>query len=377
LALAAPARAANPVNYGFAFSFRVGGYGTWTDPLIDGVLQFDFSRPGGAAGAAEPLVVGPENGLLAPPLERLLAGGDLAEAAASFNPLAIVGPAGSGKSHVAQGLVRVWGAQLDADALAYFTAADFGRELQAAQAEERLTAWRQKVRGLRMLVVEDVDHLRRRATIQRELRSTVDAIIAAGGLVVVTALCEPMTCTLLDIGLRDRLAAGLTVRLRKPALAARRAILTQATAARGVELSPAELDSLATKECSTAAELLGRLATHENPGVHAGGAGGGGRMKMAELASLKHILAVTARYFGLTQAAISSKSRRTSLVQARNVVVHLARRMTDLSYTEIGRALGGRDHTTIMHADQHLAERLATDPATQHDVEELGRLVGA
>jgi chromosomal replication initiator protein len=346
--------------------------------LIDGVLQFDFSRPGSAAGAAAPLVVGPENGLLAPPLARLLAGGDLAEAAASFNPLVIVGPAGSGKSHVAQGLVRVWSAQLDDDALAYFTAADFGRELQAAQSEERLTAWRQKVRGLRMLVLEDLDHLRRRATIQRELRTTVDAIIAGGGLVVVTAVCEPMTCTQLEIGLRDRLAAGLTVRLRKPELAARRAILVQAAAERGVGLSPAELNLLAEQPCTTPAQLLGRLANHQGASDSLPSARKtGGRQKAAELVSLKHILAVTARYFGLTQAAITSKSRRTSLVQARNVVVHLARRLTDLSYTEIGRALGGRDHTTIMHADQRLAERLATDPTTQHDVEELGRLVGA
>jgi chromosomal replication initiator protein len=170
--------------------------------------------------------------------------------------------------------------------------------------------------------------------------------------------------------------------MRRPELAARRAILAQAATARGVELSAAELDVLAEKECSTPAQLLGRLASYENLGGAPGEvpARSDGRqreqLKSAELRALKHILGVTARFFGLTQAAITSKSRRTSLVQARNIVVHLARRMTDLSYTEIGRALGGRDHTTIMHADRRLAECLATDPATQQAVDELDRLVG-
>jgi chromosomal replication initiator protein len=92
-------------------------------------------------------------------------------------------------------------------------------------------------------------------------------------------------------------------------------------------------------------------------------------------AALKQIIAVTARYFTITQAALTGPSRRTSLVLARNVVVHLARHLTGLSYAEIGRALGGRDHTTIMHADRRLADQLLHDPAVQQSVDELDRLV--
>jgi chromosomal replication initiator protein len=62
-------------------------------------------------------------------------------------------------------------------------------------------------------------------------------------------------------------------------------------------------------------------------------------------------------------------------VLARNIVVHLARRHTTLSYAEIGRALGGRDHTTIMHADRRLPEQLSLDPSIQQTLDELDRLV--
>lgn len=92
--------------------------------------------------------------------------------------------------------------------------------------------------------------------------------------------------------------------------------------------------------------------------------------------TLKQLLALTARYFNLTQAALTGPIRRTSLVEARNAFVHLARRHTPASFAEIGRALGNRDHTTIMHADRRLAERLAGDPALQQTIDELDRLVG-
>jgi chromosomal replication initiator protein len=389
--------------------------------LIDGVLQLDFpanSTASIAAAGSSPFVVGAENSLVAPPVQRLLdADVDFSDAATQFNPLVLVSRAGGGKSHIAQGLVRTWSARLGSEAVAYFTAADFGRELQAARDEERLLEWQKTIRSLRLLVIEDIDRLRPRSTIQRQLRQTIDSLVAARGIVVVTAVCEPTACTQLDPGLRDRLTAGLTVRLRRPELAARRAILAQAAAARGLALDESQVEQLAQKECSTPAQLLGRLSTFDRSGslaLEGMGAPSSGDPKSPELRSdrsrsdregveagtrslhpspnpspsrggeqrnsvaptLKQILALTARYFGLTQAALTSPVRRTSLVEARNAFVHLARRHTSASFAEIGRTLGNRDHTTIMHADRRLAERLAGDPALQQAIDELDRLVG-
>ena len=355
------------------------------EPLIDGVLQFDFPTNDACAtavGASPAFVVGAENRLLAPPLERLLNAADLA-AASQFNPLVIVGPSGSGKSHLARGIVRSWTQRFDAASVAYFTAADFGRERQSAEADDRLEAWRQQTRAVRLLVVEDVDRLRPRATIQQELRATIDALLTAGAAVVITALREPIAISHLESGLRDRLTAGLTVRLNRPEPATRRAILANAAVARGLALDASQLDPLAHKDCATVAQLLGRLAQPNHidssgslPSVGRDGEVGGVGMNSSHShLTVKQILAVTARYFGLTQAALVGHSRRTNLVQARNIVVHLARQLTDLSYADIGRALGGRDHTTIMHADRRLADRLATDPATQQAVDELDRIV--
>jgi len=341
--------------------------------VIDGVLQLELPRsdvPASPVGALPSFVVGPENALVVSPLQRLLTGSQLAEAARMFNPLVLVGPSGSGKSQLVQGIVRHWRRQLDPQHVEYFTAADFGRERQAAAEEERLAEWQTRVRGLQLLVIEDIQRLRRRDTIQQDLRHAIDAVLEGSGVIVVTADREPAALNQLDAGIRDRLAAGLTVRLQRPGVAAREAILRNAARRRNMLISDAEILQLARREAAAAAELMGRLAgtgraAPPNPSAQGGG----------EQATLKQIVAVTARYFAITQAALTGPSRRTSLVAARNIIVHLARRLTSLSYAEIGRALGGRDHTTIMHADRRLAEQLARDPATQQSIDELDRLL--
>jgi chromosomal replication initiator protein len=340
--------------------------------MHDGVLQLDLPRadaPWSPSAALPAFVAGSENALVLAPIQRLLDGHDLAEAARLFNPLLLVGPSGSGKSQLAHAIVRSWRGRLDASEVAYFTAADFGRELQSARADDRLPQWRSEIGRVRLLVVEGLERLRRGASAYQELRQACDATIDGGGLVVFTADREPALLTQFDRGLRDRLAAGLTVRLAAPGLAARRAILRLAAQDRGVTLSDGQLNDLARAETADAAQLLSRLdPDHQDDDLL------DADVRRSEVA-LKQILAVAARYFAVTQAALVSHSRRQSLVIARNAVVYLARRLTTLSYAQIGRGLGNRDHTTIMHAQQRLAAALPGDPTLQQTIDELERIL--
>jgi chromosomal replication initiator protein len=91
--------------------------------------------------------------------------------------------------------------------------------------------------------------------------------------------------------------------------------------------------------------------------------------------SLHEIIAVVCRYFGLPQKQLKSSSRKQSAVTARATAVYLARELTLASYDQIGHALGGRDHTTIMHNYKKVQRDRQTDFATQKAVDELRRIL--
>lgn len=343
--------------------------------MQDGVLQLDLPRSDALwspAAALPAFIAGSENALVLHPVQRLLSGDNLAEAARLYNPLVLAGPSGSGKSQLAQAIVRRWRSQLEPAEIAYHTVDDFNRELQAARADDRLSQWRLDLGRVRMLVVEGLERLRRGVAAYQELRQAADAVIDRGGVVVFTSDREPALLGQLDAGLRDRLAAGLTVRLAAPGIETRRAILRLAADERGVALDDRRLDDLARNEVHDVATLLDRLAAGCDGDAPSDD---GNRRENAAEITVKQIMAVAARYFTVTQAALVGPSRRKSLVQARNTVVYLARRLTKLSYEKIGRELGGRDHTTIMHAEARLAAALSGDPNLQQAIEELQRIL--
>jgi chromosomal replication initiator protein len=88
---------------------------------------------------------------------------------------------------------------------------------------------------------------------------------------------------------------------------------------------------------------------------------------------MQEIIAAVAKYTNVPQKQLKSASRKQSIVFARAIAVYLAREITATSYDQIGRALGGRDHTTIMHSYKKIAHELTTDVATQEAVADLRR----
>jgi len=331
---------------------------------------------------ASAFVAGPENQLVVPALEQLLAGDDLEAAAAIFNPLVLLGSTGTGKSHLARGITRRWRSLLGEAGLAetgveYLTAIDFARELRASREEGRLAEFRQRLAKLRLLVIEDLQRLPPRAFVQRELRDTLDVLIEAGAVVVVTTQQPPAAMAKLEAGLRDRLSGGLTVRLQPPGVEARLELLQQAAAARGSRLDAPTLEQLAQKVEGTVPQLLRAIAEHELASKESTLKAGVPIDSARPPLKLKQIIAVVARYYSLTQAALCSAARRKSLVQSRGVAIYLARTLTDLSYAQIGQGLGRRDHSTVMHSRRTFEKLLANDAATQQDIEELQRILTA
>jgi chromosomal replication initiator protein len=322
--------------------------------------------------AAQPLpafIAGPENRLVAATVNCLMSGGFTQRN--TPHVLALFGPTGVGKTHLARGLVRHWQQQFGDDCAYYTTAADFRGELTAAIDANKVEAFRDRMRGYGLLAIDDLHRLPSNDYLAHELRSMLDAYEESGGALIVTSDRPADSLGNLPPDVRGRLASGLQLQLAAPGRAARTRIIRHASAAFGHTVSDDTANELADDIHGTASDVFGALferwsktATDSRTVA-----------RPAHEPAMPDIIALVARYLSVPQKTLKSASRKKSIVFARAVAIYLARELTDRSYEEIGRSLGGRDHTTIMHSYQKIDRDRLQNQGTQETLDKLRRLL--
>jgi chromosomal replication initiator protein len=334
-------------------------------------------------------VAGPENRLVAAAFQRLIDGSDgvLNGARAGLDTncrprvLALFGPPGTGKTHLSRGLVQHWQLRRGAAAAEYLSAADFRREFTTAISCDAIVDFRRRLRSLELLAIDDLEQFPDDEHLARELRYTFDGLEENGALVVVTSQRPVVALPALGADVRGRLSQGLMLQLAGPGAAAQRRIVQHMTTALGKQLSDDVIQRLLHGMHGTASQLIGALlelfATAPAQAKKAGDTRAEQTLHSVATAkpTLQEIIAVVCRYYGLPQKQLKSSSRKQSAVTARATAVYLARELTLASYDQIGRALGGRDHTTIMHNYKKADRDRQTDFATQKALDELRRIL--
>lgn len=330
---------------------------------------------------------GPENRLAVRAITRLLeaaerGGEGLPE---SWSPVALIGPSGSGKSALAQSVFQAWSQSeggKHAEHTLSLTAVDFRRRLDeaigaSASSEQSIADFRSRMRGLRLLVLEDLHRLTPKTHILQELVATLDALDQSGGLLLATSLRPLTEIAGLPHSLISRFAGGLTIDIAPPALEARTELLRESAQQTGCQIEPAAAVELAdsipgdARRVTQVAELLReRFGARRKIGRRQARAFLEEQQRPGSPA-LRDITTTVARYYSLSVRNMRSSSRKQSVVLARAVAIFLARELTPLSYEDIGRYFGGRDHTTIMHNHSRISSRLAKDRALRSAIEEL------
>jgi chromosomal replication initiator protein len=360
--------------------------GVFTIRLGTGAAAQEDSTCGEPSESALDFIAGPENRLAAVAVASLLD-----EQPSQFNPLVIYGPSGTGKTHLAYGLAQCWSARLSparreganqAGDVVYLPAIDFANDLTAAIDRETTGDFRARFRGASLLVIEDLTQLATRRPAQQELLHTLDAVVDRGGQVVATSRVGPAKISGFAPELCSRLTGGLAVPLLPPSSATRQALIQRLAASRGIALPAAAVRILADGVEGTAPELLGALlelhvqAELDGEPIDAARvrrwlAGRQSRLQP----SLRTIARMSAKYFGLRVADLTSPSRRRSVVRARSVAMYLARQITSKSLGQLGIHFGGRDHTTVLHNYRNVAARVCSDPAIRRAVADIRKLL--
>ncbi|MEX2186247.1 MAG: helix-turn-helix domain-containing protein [Pirellulales bacterium] len=315
--------------------------------------------------------------------------GQLSPSSTSLPPPLVVlhGPSGVGKTHLAYALARSWQATQPDACVVAIAGADFARQWGRANDDGKFdddefdenndeTATRPKQRrvvwdAVKLFVLDNVDDLSGKPSAQRVLCDALDAILSAGGRAIVTARRNPTRDVRLMPRLASRLADGLNVPLAKLGRAGRVAVLSELALARGLSLSQLSLESLAGSSPASVAELAGLLVRLDMAARSEG-------RELDEASIREHVTACgttgptlrsialrTAEYFGVKISELRGPLRRREIVTARSVAMYLARCMTNDSLQTIGRHFSGRDHATVSHSVDKVAELLAdSDIAT-------------
>jgi len=297
----------------------------------------------------------------------------------TYNPLFIYGSVGLGKSHLLQAICQASLPRCAAQRIAYLSCETFVNEFISAIQRNDLSAFRMRYRQLDYLFIDDIQFLSRAERSQEEFFHTFNDLYNAQKQIVVSSDLPPQEISGLQERLISRFKSGLVARMDPPSYEMRVAILNCKAELRKVRVPQEVIDYIATVITTNIRELDGAITKI---------VGYGSLLKqpitleMARTALLESsgpgvavtvediLRAVTARY-NVRVSDLQSRKRTRSIVLPRQICMYLARSVTMLSLEEIGGYFGGRDHSTVLHAQAKIGDSLSKDAVLARTIEEL------
>jgi chromosomal replication initiator protein len=344
----------------------------------------DRSRPGGESAGNrlnpkymfETFVIGSSN--------RFAHAASVAVAespAKAYNPLFIYGSSGLGKTHLLHAIGHYATTLGHARSVRYVSTEEFTNEFINSLRDDKTSAFQRRYRDTDILLIDDIQFLVSRERTQEEFFHTFNTLHNANKQIVITSDRSPKQLATLEDRLRTRFEWGLLADIQPPDLETRIAILQKKAAQERLMAPPDVLEFIASRISSSIRELEGALirvtafASLTRSPV---------QLSLAEEVlrdfipgpegpdiTADQIMVSTSEYFGVSLEDLRGHSRSRVLVNARQVAMYLCRELTELSLPRIGQAFGGRDHTTVMHADRKIRQQMAERRSLYNQIAEL------
>jgi chromosomal replication initiator protein len=306
----------------------------------------------------------------------------VAEAPAkAYNPLFVYGDSGLGKTHLLHAIGHYAQSLYQGVKVRYVSSEEFTNDFINMIRDGKQDGFRRRYRDVDVLLVDDIQFLENKEGTQEEFFHTFNTLHNASKQIVISSDRAPKRLVTLEDRLRSRFEWGLLTDVQPPELETRIAILRKKAVQDRLNAPPDALEYIASRISTNIRELEGALirvtafASLNRQSVD---------LQLAEFVlkdlipeaqgpeiTAATIMGQTASYFGLSIDDLCGTSRSRVLVTARQIAMYLCRELTDLSLPKIGQQFGGRDHTTVMHADKKIRSLMAERRSIYNQVTEL------
>jgi chromosomal replication initiator protein len=306
----------------------------------------------------------------------------VAEAPAkAYNPLFVYGQSGLGKTHLLHAIGHYARNLYPNVRVRYVNSEEFTNDFINSIRDDKSSAFQSRYRNVDVLLIDDIQFLQGKVQTQEEFFHTFNTLHNANKQVVITSDLPPKHLSGFEARMRSRFEWGLLTDVQPPDLETRIAILRKKAIQEKMTTPDEVLEFIASRISTNIRELEGALirvtafASLNRQSVD---------LNLAEIVLKDNfpddqsnqitsatIMAQTAAYFGLSMEEMCGASRSRALVTARQTSMYLCRELTELSLPKIGQLFGGRDHTTVMHAERKIRQLMSERRATYNQVTEL------
>jgi len=296
----------------------------------------------------------------------------------AYNPLFLYGGTGLGKTHLLHAIGNAVMERSPKRRVLYITGEAFTNEFILGIQQGAADAFRSRFRKIDVLLIDDIQFIADKERTQEEFFHTFNTLHSAGKQIVITSDRTPKEISLLEERLRSRFEWGLIADISSPDLETRIAILRSKVEESGVIVADDVLEQVARRVQSNVRELEGALtrlvAVGRLSGMPVTMELAARVLSEAVYPSPKRILepeqvvAVVAEHYGMTVEQLRGPKRDREIVVPRQIAAYLSREETDASLVRIGGALGGRDHSTIIHACGKIEREMSYDAELRREV---------
>lgn len=303
----------------------------------------------------------------------------------AYNPLFLWGGVGVGKTHL---MVSVGNYALGIDSnlkVLFCTGEDFTNDIVEGIRTKTTQNFRNKYRRLDLLMIDDIQFIAGKDAVQEEFFHTFNAVTSAGGQVILTSDRPPSEISKLEERLRSRFEAGLIVDISPPDFELRCAIIQIKASEKGIPLQMEHIQMISanTEGARKIEGILTKILTE----VHVKNLpitgeliesvlGKGTETSLRAVRSTpQEAIDAVSKYYQVGKRILLGESRSRPIARPRQILMYLLRTHLNISLEEVGRVVGGRDHTTVMHAVEKITQLATSDVQIREDILKIKQMV--